>query len=44
MYDWLELADGSIEPVGDRDFDELPEGAKVFARDNLTSASRPMKK
>ena len=41
MYDWVELANGSLVPLGDRLADELPHGAKVFARDNLTSSKPP---
>jgi adenine-specific DNA-methyltransferase len=41
MYEWVELADGTIEPLGDREFAELSANARVFARDNLTSARPP---
>jgi adenine-specific DNA-methyltransferase len=41
MYDWIELSNGQIEPLGDRDMSDLPSGARVFARDNLTSAKPP---
>jgi adenine-specific DNA-methyltransferase len=41
MYDWIELANGEMEALGDRDLDTLPEGARVFARDNLTSSRPP---
>lgn len=41
MYDWVELPDGRLEALNDRSGDELPPGAKVFARDNLTSSRPP---
>jgi adenine-specific DNA-methyltransferase len=41
MYDWVELPDGRLEVLADRTLDELPPGAKVFARDNLTSSRPP---
>lgn len=41
MYDWVELEDGSLETIGNRTFEELPQKARVFARDNLTSARPP---
>jgi adenine-specific DNA-methyltransferase len=41
MYDWVEREDGRIESLGSRDFADLPTGARVFARDNLTSARPP---
>ncbi|MDQ3673080.1 MAG: site-specific DNA-methyltransferase, partial [Gemmatimonadota bacterium] len=41
MYEWVELSDGGIERLGDRSPTDLPVGARVFARDNLTSARPP---
>jgi adenine-specific DNA-methyltransferase len=39
-YVWVEYPDGRVEPLGD-ETNELPEGAKVLARDNLTSERPP---
>jgi adenine-specific DNA-methyltransferase len=41
MYDWVERSDGSVEGLGDRDVGDLPSGARIFARDNLTSSRPP---
>jgi len=41
MYDWVELPNGTIEPLNERQGDQLPDRARVFARDNLTSARPP---
>ncbi|MBI3490405.1 MAG: site-specific DNA-methyltransferase [Acidobacteria bacterium] len=41
MYDWVQLPDGHLEALNDRTVDELPAGARVFARDNLTSSRPP---
>jgi adenine-specific DNA-methyltransferase len=41
MYDWVELEDGKYEPLRERASDELPERARIFARDNLTSSKPP---
>ena len=41
MYEWAEMPDGSVESLGNRTRDDLPHGARIFARDNLTSAKPP---
>ena len=41
MYDLVEFEDGRLEPLGDRSLDELPKAARLFTRDNLTSARPP---
>ncbi|MCX6537491.1 MAG: site-specific DNA-methyltransferase [Acidobacteria bacterium] len=41
LYDWVELPGGRVEMLGEREHDELPAQARVFARDNLTSSRPP---
>ena len=41
LYEWIELPSGDLEPLGDRSREDLPDGARIFARDNLTSARPP---